>query len=128
MRNQLATSQLAERFCTAIETADLQALQDLYAADAVIWHNYDGIETTAAQNIAVIGTFPELFESFAYTDIRREIFAGGFVQQHICRGRKKTGATFAVPVCMVVRLRGEQIVRVDEYFDSAHDARPDEYR
>ncbi len=123
-----AISRLADRFCAAIETADLQSLRAIYATDAIIWHNYNGHETTAEQNIAVIGTFPTLFDSFAYTQIRRELFATGFVQQHVARGRKKSGEAFAVPVCMVVRIRGEQIVRVDEYFDSAHDARPDDYR
>jgi uncharacterized protein len=123
-----ALAQLADRFCAAIETADLQALRAIYATDAVIWHNYNSAETTAAQNIAVIGTFPALFDSFAYTEIRREFFTNGFVQQHVARGRKKSGETFAVPVCMVVRVRGEHIVRIDEYFDSAHDARPEDYR
>ena len=128
MSQPLATSELADRFCAAIETGDLQSLRSLYAIDAVIWHNYDGIETTAEQNIAVISTFPALFDSFSYTEIRRELFTGGFVQQHVCRGKKKTGETFAIPVCMVVRVRGQQISRVDEYFDSAQDARPDDYR
>jgi ketosteroid isomerase-like protein len=123
-----ATAQLADEYFAAVESADLDALQRIYAADAIIWHNYDNMETSKQANIAVVAAFPKLFKSFSCTDVRRAYFDGGFVQQHVVRGVKASGEPFAVPACMVVAVRGDEIVRVDEYFDSAQDARPPDAR
>ncbi|MGH9269678.1 MAG: hypothetical protein ACRDZ2_00205 [Ilumatobacteraceae bacterium] len=35
---------LAERFFAAIEAGDLDAVGGIYADEAVIWHNHDGVE------------------------------------------------------------------------------------
>jgi ketosteroid isomerase-like protein len=115
---------VANRFFAAIEAADCKALDEIYAADAVIWHNYDNVEQPRDANIAMLAKFPEMFKSFRYTKIRREFFDGGFVQQHVCKGVKAGGETFEVPNCMVITMRGGQIARIDDYFDSAQDARP----
>jgi ketosteroid isomerase-like protein len=122
--NPMAIRDLADRFVAALEAADVAALDALYAPDAVVWHNYDRIEQTRDRNIESIGRFPKQFRSIQFQNIRRSFFEGGFVQQHVAAGIKADGSAFHVPVCMVVTLRGKQIARVDEYFDSAHDARP----
>ena len=119
---------LANRFFDAIERVDRQALEDSYTADAVVWHNYDNVEQPRDENIAMLMNFPQFFKSFKYTDVRRSFFEGGFVQQHVCRGVKVNGESFAVPNCMVVTVRGGRIARIDDYFDSAQDARPREER
>lgn len=119
---------LANRFVVAIENADRPSLESIYSADAVVWHNYDNLEQSRDDNIAAIAKHPKLFKSFQYANIRRAFFDGGFVQQHVARGVKSTGKAFAVPVCMVVTVRGDQIARIDEYLDSAQDARPPQDR
>lgn len=119
---------LADRFVAAIENADRKLLDAIYTADAVVWHNYDDLEQSRDDNIAAISGYPKLFKSFAYANIRRAFFDGGFVQQHVARGVKASGQSFEVPVCMVVTVRGDRISRIDEYFDSAQDARPPQYR
>ena len=128
MSNDESMARLADRFVAAIEAADASALDAIYTTDAVIWRNYDRREQPRDANIAGIGAFPTLFKSFRYDSIRRQMFEGGFVQQHVCVGVKVDGTTFEVPVCMVVAVRGERIARVDEYFDSAQDARPERMR
>jgi ketosteroid isomerase-like protein len=122
--NPTALRDLADRFVAALEAADVAALDALYAPEAVVWHNYDRVEQTRDRNIESIGRFPKQFRSIQFQNIRRGFFEGGYVQQHVAAGIKADGSTFRVPVCMVVTLRGKQISRVDEYFDSAHDARP----
>jgi ketosteroid isomerase-like protein len=115
---------LADRFVAAIETADVAALDAIYTKDAVVWHNYDRLEQARDRNIATIAMFPKLFESFTYADIRRNFFEHGFVQRHVASGIKMDGTAFRVPVCIVATVRGDQIARIDEYFDSRQDARP----
>ena len=119
---------LANRFFDAIERVDRQALEDSYTPDAVVWHNYDNVEQPRDENIAMLMNFPQFFKSFKYTDVRRSFFEGGFVQQHVCRGVKVNGEPFAVPNCMVITVRGGRIARIDDYFDSAQDARPRDER
>ena len=119
---------VANRFFAAIEAADCKALDEIYTADAVVWHNYDNVEQPRDANIAMLSTFPQMFKSFSYTKIRREFFDGGFVQQHVCKGVKASGEAFEVPNCMVVTMRGGKIARIDDYFDSAQDARPAQRR
>jgi ketosteroid isomerase-like protein len=119
---------LADRFVAAIEAADGAALDALYTTDAVIWRNYDRLEQPRNANIAGIAAFPTLFKSFRYTRIRRQFFDGGLVQQHVCSGVKLDGTRFEVPVCMVIAVRDGRIARIDEYFDSAQDARPEKMR
>ena len=38
---------LAERFFKAIEAADIDAVKEIYAPDAEIWHNTDGLAQIA---------------------------------------------------------------------------------
>ena len=39
---------VAERFFKAIEAADIDAVKEIYAPDAEIWHNTDGLVAVAA--------------------------------------------------------------------------------
>ena len=128
MTNEESIKQLADRFFAAIENVDREALDGIYTKDAVVWHNYDNFEQPRDANIAMLAEFPKMFKSFKYTRIRRAYFDGGFVQQHVCSGVRANGKPFEVPNCMVVTVRGQQIARIDDYFDSAQDARPDQYR
>lgn len=128
MAKYARTAELADRYFAAVEAADLETLRQIYAADAKIWHNYDNAEQSREANIATVATFPKLFKSFRCSEVRRSYFDGGFVQQHVVCGEKATGEPFAVPACMVVAVQDDQIVRVDEYFDSAQDARPADQR
>jgi len=126
--NAESMERLANRFFSAIEAVDCEALDAIYTRDAVVWHNYDNVEQPRDENIAMLSKFPTMFKSFKYVNIRRAFFKDGFVQQHVVRGVKANGMPFEVPNCMVVTVRGEQIARIDDYFDSAQDARPAQYR
>lgn len=128
MKNTDSMNNLADRFVAAVVGADRLSLDAIYTRDAVVWHNYDDLEQSRDDNIAAVSGYPKLFKSFAYANIRRSFFDGGFVQQHVARGVKASGEPFEVPVCMVVTVRGDQIARIDEYFDSAQDARPPQHR
>jgi ketosteroid isomerase-like protein len=126
--NVESLKQLADRFFAAIEAFDHEALDAIYTKDAVVWHNYDNVEQPRDANIAMLSKFPTMFKTFKYDNIRRGFFDGGFVQQHVVRGVKANGEPFAVPNCMVITVKGGQIARIDDYFDSAQDARPAQHR
>ncbi|HET6794519.1 MAG TPA: nuclear transport factor 2 family protein [Acidimicrobiales bacterium] len=112
--------QVAEALFGAITRGDVDAVRALYRSDTVIWHNYDGVAQDPDANLAVLGWLVRNVSDIRYEEIRRQVFPGGFVQQHVLRGRAPSGAALEVPACMVVAVEDGRIVRIDEYFDSAH--------
>src|SRR5205823_4010714 len=46
--------ELADRLFAAIEKGDVDCVAALYADDAVIWHNFDGIEQPRDANLVVL--------------------------------------------------------------------------
>src|SRR5262249_50277775 len=47
--------EVAERFFGAIERGDIDTVRNCYAPNAVIWHNFDGVEQTRDQNLRTLG-------------------------------------------------------------------------
>lgn len=114
---------VAERLFKAIERGEVDAIRAIYAPGAKIWHNFDGVEQSVEENLAVLGWVVSNIAEVAYTEVRRSPTATGFVQQHVMRGRvKSTGREFAMPACIVCIVNGGRITRLDEYLDSAQTA------
>jgi ketosteroid isomerase-like protein len=111
---------VARRFFAAIERGDLAAIGELYAPDAVIWHNTDRTEKTREENLAMLAWAIEHVAGLRYEDVRLEPIAGGFVERHVVRGTEKaSGRELVLPAVVVCRVAGGRITRLDEYFDSA---------
>ena len=114
---------LARRFVGAIERGDTDAVRACYPPDARIWHNNDGIEQTVDENMKVLGWMARTLPAREYVVSHLDALPDGFVQQHVLRATLPNGATWELPACVIVRVRDGQIVRLDEYLDSAHVAR-----
>jgi ketosteroid isomerase-like protein len=109
---------LAERFFAAIEAGDIDAVQAMYAPDAVVWHNYDDAEQTVEQNLAVLRWIAANFRGFRYEGRHCQATATGFVEQHVTRGRTANGTEFSFPACIVATVAGNKVARIDKYLDS----------
>jgi ketosteroid isomerase-like protein len=121
MTDEDTTREIARRFFDCLESGDVDVLYELYAPDAVIWHNTDGATQTPAENVEQLRGFTTRIDDRVYADRRVEVFPGGFVHQHVLRGtRKLDGAPLELPACLVCQVEGGRITRLDEYFDSAH--------
>lgn len=114
-----AARALAQAFFDGIERGDPLAVADCYADHAVIWHNTDGREKTKAENMAVLQAFIRTARSRRYEERRLRVFPGGFVQQHVLRAVLADGSRRELAACLVCRVEGGRITRLDEYFDSA---------
>ena len=112
-----ASLRTADAFFDAIVRGDLDRVREIYADDAVIWHAHTGREQTREQNLAVLAHALKAVEGFRYEEVRRSATPDGFVEQHVLRGRT-SGGELEVPACIVVRLEGGRIRRLDEYMDS----------
>jgi ketosteroid isomerase-like protein len=116
----VTADELGTRLVAAIEAGALDVLRDeIYAPDAVIWHNLDGAEQAVDDNLRTLGWVVRHVAGLRYDDVRREPTPTGFVQQHVLRGTAPGGQDLAVPACLVVTIEGDRITRIDEYLDSA---------
>jgi ketosteroid isomerase-like protein len=109
---------LATSFFAAIEAGDVATIRDLYSPDATIWHNFDGIEQTVDENLAVLSWLVGNVADPRYEEIRRIIVDDGFVQQHVLRG-DAPGGRLDMPAMMRVTVDAGRVTRVEEYLDSA---------
>ncbi len=56
----------------------------------------------------------------SYEVLDRQLFPGGFVQQHILHATGRNGGLIALRVCIVIKVSGNDLItRIDEYFDPA---------
>jgi len=112
--------QLAERLFGAITTGNVEAVRQIYAPDAVIWHNNDGLEQSADANLQVLQWVVANIRNLRYENVRRQRTDSGFMQQHVLRGTAPNGRELDIPACIVCTVRNGRITRLDEYLDSAH--------
>ena len=116
--------QLAERLFKAIESGDVDTVAKIYSTDVLIWHNYDHGEDrsygqTREENLEVLKGLPARISGATYDVVYRERTETGFVQQHVLRGSMPNGEPFVLPACIICRVEGDEITRLDEYFDPA---------
>jgi ketosteroid isomerase-like protein len=110
--------QVAEDFFSAIQRGDIERVRALYADDAVIWHAHTGKQQSREENLLVLTAALKAIQGFRYEEVRRLATADGFVEQHVLRGTAPSGEPLEVEACIVVRLEGGRIKRLDEYIDS----------
>ena len=111
---------VAERLFKAIEAADIDAVKEIYAPDAEIWHNTDRLTQSRDDNLRTLTWVTTNLQGMAYTEVRRTATDEGFVQQHILVATNRAGQRVEVPACIVVRIADGHITHLDEYLDTAH--------
>jgi ketosteroid isomerase-like protein len=111
---------LAERLIAAVTAGDVEGVRACYAPDIVVWHNSDGVEQSADENLRVLGWVIENIRDLRYEDIRRQRTPTGFVEQHVLHGTAPNGAQLSIPACLVGTVVDGRITRLDEYLDSTH--------
>lgn len=114
------TTDLADRFMRALEANDVDTIRACYAADARIWHNFDGEEQTVEENLRTLRWVDAKLKNRRYEIAARHAFGGGYVQQHVLTGTLPDGTPFRMPACVVVTVENGRIARLEEYLDSAH--------
>ncbi len=117
-----ANDQLVDRFVAAIEAGDVETVLSIYADDARIWHNFDQIAVSPADNARQIKWFSSRLSGMKYTEIRRTPFSGGVMQQHVLRGKAPNGQDVAVFAMLRIDIENGRIVSLEEYLDPAQAA------
>jgi ketosteroid isomerase-like protein len=111
--------ELGDRLFEAICSGDLEGVRGVYAPQIKVWHNFDGAEQTLEANLRVLAWLLKNVAGLRYEHVRQQRTESGFVQQHVLRGTLPGGEPLEVAACLVCRVEGGRITRIDEYLDSA---------
>jgi len=111
---------IANRFWHALDKGDVQEAVACYLPSATVWHNFDQKPMNVAESEAAHRAFVGSFVERSTTQVRREFFEDGFVQQHILIVRMNSdGARRAWAICVLMRFRDGKIASIAEYIDRA---------
>jgi ketosteroid isomerase-like protein len=114
-----AIADVADRLFQAIEQSDIAMVEELWNDDVVVWKVADR-DRDRARALRVLSWFVNATTDRRYEILDRQLFDGGFVQQHILHATGRNGGSIAMRVCIVIKLGANGLInRVDEYFDPA---------
>ena len=114
-----AIADMADRLFGAIEQSDIAMVEQLWNADIVVWKVADR-DRDKERALRVIAWFINTTTERHYEILDRQIFDGGFVQQHVLHANGRNGRSIAMRVCIVIKLGANGLIdRIDEYFDPA---------
>ncbi len=110
---------VADRLFAAIEGGDHEGVQRLWDDDVVVWKVADR-DRDKDRALRVINWFIDTTTQRRYEILDRQLFDGGFVQQHVLHATGRNNETIAMRVCLVVKVGANGLInRIDEYFDPA---------
>lgn len=111
---------VADHLFERIEAGDLDAVAAMWADDVLVWHSGDTEDNERDLALKVIRWFMRRTTTRRYEVLDRQMFDGGFVQQHILHADAISGESISMRVCIVIRVGADGIItRIDEYFDPA---------
>ena len=111
---------VADRLFSAIEKHDVAAVDRLWSNDIAVWRAGARRDDDKARAMRVIVWFISATTECRYEILDRQLFEGGFVQQHILHATGHAGQSISMRVCIVIRVGTNGLIdRIDEYFDPA---------
>lgn len=94
----------------------MEALRELYADDAVVWHNYDEKDVPASTTEAALRGLHDAVTDLDWEDVAVQTTESGFVWQAIITGTAPGGSLHA-HTCVVATVDDGRISRIEEYLD-----------
>jgi ketosteroid isomerase-like protein len=111
---------VADRLFAAIEKTDKAAVEQLWSDDIAVWRTGSRRDDDKARAVRVIDWFITATTERRYEILDRQLFTGGFVQQHVLHATGHAGQSISMRVCIVIRVGAHGLIdRIDEYFDPA---------
>ena len=106
------------RFFAALEAGDIDTVREIYARDALIWHNDDLVEQPVDENLRVLQGLHRAVSGLHYDIVRRVPAPDGVLQQHVLRGSLPDGTQVELHAAMYLQVKDGHITRIEEYLDS----------
>jgi hypothetical protein len=116
----------ADQFWLALDEGKVDKAIDCCLPTATTWHNFDRRLLNLAESASAWRAFVSAFVERSTTDVRRDFFSDGLVQQHLLQVRTKPDTPrMAWAVCVVMRFNGDKITSLAEYIDRSSAFDPD---
>lgn len=113
------SGEVIDRFFGALSAGDIRGMKDCCTADAKFWHSFDQKEVDLAEMLPAWEGLSQAMHEVSFVDVRRNATPGGFVQQHVMIAGDAEGKRKGWPICVMVKVSGDLIERLDEYMDRA---------
>jgi ketosteroid isomerase-like protein len=111
---------VADQLFAAIVRGDEATLEQMFDDDIAVWRAGSDRDDDKARALRVLHWFIDVTTHRRYELLDRQLFTGGFVQQHILHATGRNGGSIALRVCIVIKMSGNDLInRIDEYFDPA---------
>ena len=111
---------VADQMFAAIERGEVSALAAMWSDDVIVWRLGGGRERDKPRALGVIDGFVATTTSRRYEVLDRQVFDGGFVQQHVLHAATPNGTPVSFRACLIVRVADGRVTRIDEYLDPAY--------
>lgn len=108
---------IAEKLVNCMSSGNGEDYARLWNDDAVLWHNFDGLEMTKAQIVEGFNSFVSQFPVRRITQVQVREFPGGYLQEHQFEAETADGRGFSTPSCLIVTVENGRLRRVHEYVD-----------
>ena len=120
MTADLTLNDVANRMFDAIQRGEVGALAALWSDDVTVWRQGGGRDRDKQRALKVIEWFVDATVDRRYEVLDRQLFDGGFVQQHNVHASAKNGTPLTFRACLLVKVDSDGLVtRIDEYLDPA---------
>ena len=117
---QHVIADVADQLFAAIERSDEARLCELFDDDIAVWRVGARRDDDKQRALKVLRWFIGVTAARRYEIFDRQLFADGFVQQHILHATGRAGGSISLRVCIVIKLNPNTLIsRIDEYFDPA---------
>jgi ketosteroid isomerase-like protein len=111
---------VADRLFAAIEKGDKATVDQMWSDDIAVWRVGARRDDDKARALRVIDWFIDVTTERHYEILDRQVFDGGFVQQHVLHATGHAGQSISLRVCIVIKVGTDELIhRIDEYFDPA---------
>jgi len=117
---------VVDRLYAALAGKDLEAARACCAPEVRIWHNFDAVAMDLEQAAQGWQGLFSAFQENRVVDVRRAALPDGIVQRHLFLLRGADGVLKGKPCCLLVKVRGGLITRLDEYIDISCDLAVDD--
>ncbi len=105
-------------FVAILDGQDPSDFTELLAADAVVWHNNDGVDLPAGDSLAGIAMLRSLVDDLTAHVISEDVVPTGVVARIELRGTvKSSGNAFCARLADFFTVVDGRLTRIDEYVD-----------
>lgn len=114
----MTNTDIGTQLIAAIDNEDTDTMRALYAEDAVIWHDFDGIHQTPEDNVQSLVTLRKAVPEIRWIMTRIEPLPSGFLLTYDLT-LPKDGGDVKIPSCVIGTIEGDRITKLEEWINAA---------